>query len=267
MAQSYQTTLRTTPDDEHQDGSGKVKVYFGGGIMNLHKYRDSSAAEPFLTEGIATYSDDRFEPTIEYNDKGVVITSGHPDRWKEISNFPFTKDYVNEWDLSLGSGPLKFSAVTGAGKISMDFGGLSLTSIKLQLGASETMVDFSEPMLNDLKKFHIDGGAMKLVVTNLCNSRADEIDLNLGAGDFVLDFRGDLTRNLRVSLNGGAARYQILVPGSRYCSITKPGLLVGMSVGENWRVSGENYIHEGDGPKIIIESRIGLGSLELKEIQ
>ena len=110
----------------------------------------------------------------------------------------------------------------------------------------------------------VNAGAAEAELTRLADLRASDITMRGGAGDFGLDFGGDLKQDMRVVIDAGAAKVTIVVPEGTAAELTFEGAFTDIDAGGAWQKSGGRYVLEGAGPRITFTVRMGVGSLELR---
>jgi hypothetical protein len=110
----------------------------------------------------------------------------------------------------------------------------------------------------------VNAGAAEADLTYLADLSASDITLRGGAGDFRLDFGGDLRQDMQVSIDAGAAQVTIVVPEGTAAELTFQGAITDIDTGGAWQKSGSKYILEGEGPRITFTVRMGVGDLDLR---
>ena len=114
-------------------------------------------------------------------------------------------------------------------------------------------------------KLTVNAGAAKADLTGLAGLRASDVIVRGGAGDFRLDFGGELLQDMRVAIDAGAAHVTIAVPEGTPAELTFEGALTDIDAGGAWQKSGGKYIVRGEGSRIIITVRMGVGDLDLRD--
>ncbi len=102
---------------------------------------------------------------------------------------------MNIWELEIGSSPVELKINAGAYKGNYDFGGLAITSLEVTDGASDVELAFSSPNQLEMETFRYVTGASNLEMTGLANANFESMTFRGGAGDFKLDFSGQLKRD------------------------------------------------------------------------
>jgi hypothetical protein len=121
----------------------------------------------------------------------------------------------NRWEF--GFSPevdCKFDIEIGAAKADFDFGDLTVSDLRLDVGAADATVDFSAPNRTVLRDLKIDAGACELKVNNLGNSRFEFLNFDGGMGSFVLDFSGDFDFEAEASIDVGMGSVEIIIPAN-----------------------------------------------------
>jgi len=110
----------------------------------------------------------------------------------------------------------------------------------------------------------VNAGATRAELSGLAGLTASEITMRGGAGDFTLDFGGDLKQDMRVAIDAGAAQVTIVVPEGTAAELAFEGALADIDTEGAWRKSGSRYVLEGEGPRITFLIRMGVGDLNLR---
>jgi len=231
-----------------------LTVSFGAGELNL-----SPGAES-LIEGTAVYNVEDFRPEINSSGSGVEISTGN----LEINGFPrFHGKMKNDWDLQLSDRPMDLHVVAGAYKGNMELGGLSLASLRVTDGASDVHLNFAEPNQEVMSLLRYETGASNVVLTNLGNANFQNMNFKGGAGNYELDFSGDLQEDAAVSIEVGLSSLTVSVPSDLNVSVRFEGGLSNINTQGSWGQSRGVYTHDGDGPNLDITIKMGAGNLVL----
>lgn len=113
-------------------------------------------------------------------------------------------------------------------------------------------------------KLTVNAGAAEAKLANLANLSASDVALRGGAGDFTLDFGGELQQDMHVEIDAGAAKITVIVPVGTAAELAFEGALTNIDVGGAWQKSGNKYLLAGDGPRIAFVVRMGVGELDLR---
>ena len=85
-----------------------------------------------------------------------------------------------------------------------------------------------------------------------------------GAGDYTLDFSGELQRDMDVTIDSGMSSIEIIVPIGVPVEVRYDGGLANVDYSGDWQKSGNEYFQDGSGPGIIININLGAGNLTLR---
>jgi hypothetical protein len=110
----------------------------------------------------------------------------------------------------------------------------------------------------------VNAGAAQARLTGLAGLTTSQITVRGGAGDFALDFGGDLKQDMRVAVDAGAAQVTLIVPEGTAAELTFEGALADIDAEGAWKKSGSRYVLEGEGPRITFLIRMGVGDLNLR---
>lgn len=239
------------------EGAEVVDLTFGFGAGEM---RLSPGDENLLVRGTATYNVDDFKPDIITSGDSVRINTGD----LELKGFPnFAEQLVNEWNFELAPVPMNLRVEAGAYQGRMELGGLALESLRVIGGASEVKLVFSEPNLIPMSLLRYDTGASSVTLEGLANANFDKMRFEGGAGEFSLDFSGELQRDATITVDAGLSSVKIIVPRGVNAKVFFDGGLSNVDVQGNWEKVGNVYSTSGDGPRLTINVNLGAGNLEL----
>jgi hypothetical protein len=260
-----ETVIKTGPTDVQEirvpelGNSGdiaEITLAFGAGELHL-----SSGAKDALVEGTASYNVFDLKPEIEITDNRIQISNGN----LEINGIPsFDEKLENTWKLDLGSDPIDLSIKAGAYKGEFDLGDLNLVNLHITDGAADVELDFSEPNLTDMRTLRYESGASNIKMTNLGNAHFSTLIFQGGAGNYELDFSGDLQADAEVFIETGLSSITLTVPSNFNVQLKVEGGLSNVSPHGDWEGSGSRYSLDGDGPTLIIDVEMGAGNLDLR---
>ena len=100
----------------------------------------------------------------------------------------------------------------GAVQAEIDLGGLALTDLDLETGASESLIDVSEPNPIRMESASFEVGAAEFTVENLGNLNAEYIDVRAGVGAISLGFGGRWQGDAQVDIKMGLGALELRVP-------------------------------------------------------
>jgi hypothetical protein len=183
----------------------------------------------------------------------------------KINGIPnFDEDIQNKWDSKLATVLISININAGAYKGQLDFGGLAISNLRLVDGASNVGLDFSLPNLALMENFEYSTGASQVKMTRLTNANFKKMTFRSGAGNYLLDFSGNLDHESNVYIESGISRLQIVVPQNMNVELVYLGKITNISFSGTWENQGSMYFINGTTPKLVIEVKMGAGELVLK---
>jgi hypothetical protein len=238
-----------TPDAEDVS----LHLSFGAGGMKI-----ASGAEQ-LVEGSATYNYPAFKPVVNEDNANVEIKMSE----SSFDKFPNPGDLKNEWDLKLGDTPMDLTIDSGAYTGNFEFGGLALNSLTIKDGAADVSLSFSEANTAEMSTFRYDTGASNIKMQGLANANFSLFDFSAGAGDYTLDFSGELQRDATIKIEGGLSNIHLIIPDDVNAIVTVDSGVSNITVGSNWTQSGDTYKQKAEGYTLTFSIEIGAGNLTL----
>ena len=228
-----------------------LSLSFGAGEMTL------APGSTGLVDGTATYNYAAFKPN-------VIIDGGNAHiKMSNIESLPTFKDLKNIWDLKLGDTPMDLNIESGAYKGNFEFGGLALNNLTIKDGAAQVELAFSKPNLAEMSVFHYETGASDVKMSGLANANFSMMDFSSGAGDYTLDFSGDLQRDASIKVSSGLSNIIIVVPEGVNAMVTIDSGVSNISAGSSWSKDGDVYKQTGAGPTLTFVVDIGAGNVTL----
>lgn len=237
------------PDQE----PAELLIRMGAGELTLSGGADN------LVEGKVEYNVEGWEPEIQREGREVRVEQG-------VKSANFTRGVqklVNRWELTLGKRPMDFALEAGAYDGNLDFSDVPLTRLKISDGASKVRVVFNVPNPEVMRSFTYETGASNITLKKLANANFEEMTFKGGAGNFTLDFSGNLQRDARVWIDSGLGNMTIVVPADANCRIVLSGGLTNVSTEGTWTIQGQEYRTKGEGPQLRIDINVGVGNLKL----
>jgi len=230
-----------------------LSMKFGAGVLKL--YPGSGA----IVSGIATYNVSDFKPTVTINASSIRIEQGN---WR-LTGIPDITNIKNEWNLALGNVPLNLSIEAGAYHAEYEFGGLALANLAISDGAADTKLNFASPNLIGMSLLSYTTGASNVSLTGLGNANFASLEFNSGAGNYTLDFSGQLQRDGSVHIGTGVSNLTLVIPSGIPVQITVNGGLSNVTHDSGWTRNGNVYSQAGSGPQLTIVVEIGAGNLTI----
>lgn len=240
------------------EGDGVVDLSLGFGAGELRVF---PGGEEALVQGTATYNVPDFKPEITVSGNDVRIENGS----LEIEGIPnFGEQFDNKWDLELAPVPMDLTIEAGAYQGKLELGGLALRSVNVMDGAADVDLRFSDPNQIEMETFRYSTGASAVRLRGLANANFDEMEFKGGAGEYTLDFSGELQRDATVTIDSGVSSVRVIVPEGTSARVFFDGGLANVDVDGEWEKRGSQYTLEGEGPRLTINVNLGAGNLELQ---
>jgi hypothetical protein len=227
----------------------RLTLSFGAGKLTL------SPGAQNLVDGTAVYNVDDLKPQIQKNGNSIEIKQG------DFHNLPPFDDMKNEWDLQLSDTPLDLTVNAGAYDGTLELGGLALKSLTVRDGASHVDLSFLEPNQIEMSLLRYETGASDVNLTGLANANFSTLTFSGGAGNYTLDFGGELQRDAVVTIEAGLGNVTIVIPEDVKSTVTVEGAAVNISHGSGWAQNGQKYTQSGSGPGIAILVKMAAGNL------
>ena len=240
--------------------SAAVEIIFGAGELDVE-----AGASDQLFSGDFRYNVAEWEPEVAYEDGVLTIEQGSTDaEWGVPSG-----STRNEWKLTFSPEiPLEMEVKVGAGKGDLDFTGLQLTGLDLDLGAGDFELLFDEPNEAEMDRFVLNAGASRLEVFGLGYASPEEIVVQGGVGDITLDFTGTWSRSADVRITAGVGAVTLHLPDDVGVRVEVEGGLSSVDASGLDR-EGDAYVNDAFG-EAEVELRIhvttGIGALRLLEV-
>jgi uncharacterized protein DUF2154 len=228
-----------------------LTISFGAGTLTV-----SPGAEN-LVDGTAVYNVEDLKPRIQKSGGSIEIRQG------DFKSLPLFEDMKNEWDLKLNDTPLDLTVQAGAYEGNLELGGLALQTLTVKDGASHVDLSFKEPNQTEMSVLRYETGASDVKLTGLANANFSTLTFSGGAGNFTLDFSGELQRNGVVTVESGLGNLSLIVPEDVDAVVTVESTAVNINHGSDWSQNGQTYTQNGSGPTLTIVVKMAAGNLVL----
>jgi hypothetical protein len=108
-------------------------------------------------------------------------------------------------------------------------------------------------------------GASSVTLSGLANANFSSLMFTGGAGDYELDFSGELQQDATVNIEVGAGSVQLIIPKDVKAKVTMDGALVSVDNSSSWAQSGDVYTQSGSGPTLTIIIKMAAGGLTITD--
>lgn len=231
----------------------RLTISFGAGELTL------SPGAKNLVDGTAIYNVEDLKPLIRENDNSIEIRQG------DFKRLPPFDDMKNEWTLKLGDMPMDLSLNAGAYDGNLELGGLALKSLTVKDGASNVDLSFSEPNLTEMAMLRYETGASNVKLTGLANANFSTLTFSGGAGNYTLDFSGELQRDAVVTIEAGFGDMSLIVPEGVAAVVTVEGAAVNINHSSGWAQNGQKYTQKGSGATLTLLVKMAAGNLVITD--
>ncbi len=217
VAQMRTATMSRQLEDRNEV---RVSVEYGAGRFSVR-----SMDTGLLYRMNLEYDEDHFEPVAEYSDHSLnvgieSIRGGIRRRGGQEGG---------RLDLELARGvPIDLDLEFGAVRADVDLGGLALTGLQLSTGASESIIDVSEPTTATMEIARFEVGAAEFTARRLGNLNAQRIEIDAGVGSLTLWLDGTWRQDARVSIDLGLGALELRVPEGLGLQIRKDSFLTSL---------------------------------------
>jgi len=231
----------------------RVSLSFGAGNLTL------SPGAKNLVDGTVVYNVEDLKPEIVEDGGNVEIKQGN------FNGIPPFDGMKNEWDLKLGKSPMDLTINAGAYSGEYELGGLALKSLTISDGAADVSLSFSKPNLIEMTELRYSTGASDVRLEGLANANFSTLVFDGGAGDYTLDFSGELQRDATVSIDSGLSDLRVVIPVGVNAIVTIDGGLTDINASDGWSQNGSVYTQKGEGPTLTIVINMGAGNITITD--
>jgi hypothetical protein len=223
-----------------------------------------------LFEGRFSYRPRDFKPEFHYT--ASRQTGFLTLETRSLKKFLTDRDPKNEWEISFSPEVLHtFDLDLGACEAELDFSGLPVKELKLDLGAGECRVFFEKPNPVEMKKLEIAAGASELTVKGLGNANFNQMKFDGGLGEFRLDFSGDFTGDRQADVSVGLGEIELLFPPGLGVRVYKESGLSSVDFGPDFEEVSDGVWETGNyrraKSRLLVKLSVGLGSAELRRAE
>lgn len=193
------TSFRQQADETKLD----VEVRYGAGKLTI----EPGARGELYRVGIR-YDSDIFDPLTEYRRGRLQVGvegTGRSIRMRNQQAGDMKLALTPDVPLDLG---LKFGAV----EADIELGGLRISQVKVETGASDSRMRFSRPNPIRCQSLELSMGAAAFRAVGLGNANCDRIKAEGGVGDMNLDFSGEWRHDIAADITMALGSVTLVVP-------------------------------------------------------
>jgi hypothetical protein len=149
----------------------------------------------------------------------------------------------------------------GAYDGTLELGGLSLKSLEVKDDASNVDLSFSKPNPIEMSILRYATGASDVKLVGLANANFTTLTFSGGAGNYTLDFSGELQQDAVVTIDSGFGNLSLIIPKNVNAKVTVDSAAVNINYGSDWSQNGKDYIQQGEGSTLKILVKMAAGNL------
>ena len=233
-----QNSLTVTTSQKLEDTDEKrVSIEFSAGRLTIRPID-----EGLLYRLKLRYNEDYFEPVIDLSGNRLHLGVERIRKgFRGIFNWNSSGE-GNEFDLELTREvPMDLHVSFGAGSAELDLGGLALTGLEFNTGASESRIKVSAPNREQISKAQFNIGAADFQLEQLGSLNAEDIEINAGVGSLKLSLDGSWQRDAVISIDMGIGSLELHVPEDLGFQLRKNSFLTSLNGMRNLVKEGNVY--------------------------
>lgn len=231
----------------------RLTISFGAGELTL------SPGAQELVEGTAVYNVEDLKPEIKKNGDDIEIKQG------DLNGLPPFDDLKNEWNLKLSDTPMDLTIQAGAYEGNLELGGLALKNLTVKDGASNVDLSFGEPNQTEMSILRYQTGASNVKLTGLANANFSMLTFSGGAGNYTLDFSGELQRDAVVTIEAGFGDMSLVIPEDVNAVVTVEGAALNVNHSSGWAQNGQKYTQKGSNSTLTVVVKMSAGNLVITD--
>ena len=253
--QSWRTVTKSHLIEDNDEV--QVFVEYGAGRLKIR-----AADGGVLYRMNLRYDEDTFEPVSDLSGNRLRLGVESIGRGFKFGR----RGQGGELDLEFARGiPMDMDLAFGAVRADIDFGGLALTDLDLSTGASQSIIDMSEPNSVGMSTASFEIGAAEFEARHLGNLNAERIEIDAGVGQVTLWFDGRWQRDASISIDMGLGALELRIPEGLGVRLRKDGFLVSLD-SEGLVKRGDAYYSldwEDADRKLMIDLDAAFGSVKV----
>lgn len=234
--------------------------------------RVSPAADGLLYDTRLRYDAARLKPERDFSVDGDVgrLKIGF-EGLGEDGDIDFDVDEDEHGYLELGLSPdvpTDLKLRVGAALSDVDLGGIPITGLVYETGASETELRIGSRNPVVMERMKLAAGAARFTASGLGNARFEKLEFRGGVGEVELDFTGEWSADASATLEMGLGSLKLEVPEDLGVRIAKTGFLASLDAPGFERVDGgwQSRNWESAPHHLDLSLRAALGSIEVRRV-
>ena len=233
----------------------RLSISFGAGELTLAPGPQGEN----LVDGTAIYNVADLKPEIKKSGDSIELKQG------DFNGLPPFDNMKNKWDLKLSDTPMELMIQAGAYEGNLELGGLALKNLTVRDGAANVELSFLEPNQTEMSLLRYETGASEVRLTGLANANFSTLTFSGGAGNYTLDFSGELQRDAVVTIESGLGNVCLIIPEDVDAVVTVESAAVNINHGSGWAQNGQKYVQKGSGATLTIIVQMAAGNLTITD--
>jgi hypothetical protein len=233
------------------------------GQLNLQ-----TGAADALAEGTVTYNVNLLKPQVITGsaNKRIGPAGSSSDLFLLLAYDFLRTDIQNDWSLKIADAPMTLVIGAGSADAVINLEAYSLNDLVISQSAATTLdMAFAAPNQMEMNTIDFSAGPVRRVtMTGLANSRAKSINLVTVAGDYNLDFDGQLQNDIAVKITGELNTLAITAPDGVATEVRLNGNINTVDPAGTWQTNSESAKNPGQGHTITIDLSVDAESLKLR---
>ena len=224
----------------HGEGRLDARLDFAAGTISV-----SAGAPDVLYAMQLRYDPERFTPVSRFDAGDGSLALGIENAGKSGLRVASRAQLTQTATVLLSPAVLvSLDATLGAANAQLDLGGLRLSRLQLQSGATRATVSFSRPNQIRCSDITVEAGAAELLLDQLGNSRCGRISISGGMGQTTLDLRGVWGQPSTVSVKLTVGKLVLRIPRSLGVRLRSERFLSSFP-SQGWTRSGDALLSPG----------------------
>ncbi len=242
-----------------------LELEYTGGYLDFES--DSSSA---LVDLDLLYDNEDLRPEITFDSTSspprLTVRSPHDHR----ENLSLDELRTNRWRIKVSRAvELECEINAGAVEAWLDFSGLRLRELNLNIGAGELDMEFRErnPLRSNIR---LNAGAATIIASGLCNANFEDFAFKGGAGKSELFFDGAYEGKGYVELKFGVGLNTIRLADDLGVKIRKSGSFLAPISLRGFDKEGDFYVspnYERAAARLDFEIEMGVGHTSIKWVE
>lgn len=210
------------------------------------------------------YDSELFDPLTEYRSGRLTVGVEGTGRSIRMRN-----QEAGDMKLALSPDvPLDLGLSFGAVEANMELGGLQLSRIKVETGASDSRLRFSRPNAGECDRIELSMGAAAFRAVGLANANCRVVKAEGGVGDMSLDFSGAWRRDLTADVTMALGSVTLAVPSDVGVVVRRSTFLTGFNGSGFTRRGRDHYSDNWETAtrKLTVELQGAFGSVTVRRL-